>query len=793
MLIQSNLRFVLIGLIWLACCESFRWISFDKSLLKIKSNSPVLTHKSKLFMSHHSTSTSPVSLASNTTLPELQDFQTRKSYENLTIGFSQLQPFLKIAIPFFKDDEIAKKSLIAVGALTLLNAGISVAFSYISRDFYNALNIRDEGLFYEKIELFFAALIVAVPTTVFYRFSRAKLSIYWREALTAKVLDKYYSNRTFYIMEILKDVDNPDQRISADINSFTKSSLEFFITIFTAIIDLFSFSAILFQIYPGLFVGIVLYAGIGSIITSKLGRSLVALNYEKLENEANFRFSLFRTRENAEAIAFYDSDAKLEQKNIWGLFQEALETQLGIVLVERNLEYFTTSYRYIVQILPSLIVAPLYFSHQVELGAVSQSYGAFNHILGDFSIIINQFESLSAFSAGLTRLATFIDRIDLNQGWDIVPFEKLVESSLEQDGLKDIVNKKPLIEMRLSSEMNWKESPLDDKAPILLCQNLTILTPDASRTIVGADASSGLFDGINVSLFRGNRVLIVGASGSGKSSLVRAIAGLWQVGTGSVNWSKSVLSVQNDKNNDIMSETLRSSDENKIIPCAPKEIFFLPQKPYNLLSSLKEQIKYPNVRKTIRDDQKSIAVSGAVAGNDIYTKNGINRDRGKSLDSESVILDDGEDAEDDSYFLDILNKVRLGGLAARMGGGVGRESVGLRKCQDWSKVLSLGEQQRLAFARILYNRPSVIVLDEATSALDLSTEEAMYGLLEAMNATYVSVGHRPTLLRYHNLKLILNGIGKQPTVVPITDRDHPNDEIIDLTAVTVNQSKPSMQ
>ena len=213
----------------------------------------------------------------------------KNNVTDLALDFTQLEPFLKIAVPFFKQDKVARNSLIAVTALTLLNSGISVAFSYISRDFYNALNAHDEALFYEKIELFFAALVLAVPVSVYYRFVREKLAIYWRDALTKNVLDKYFSNRTFYIVETMRDVDNPDQRITEDIRRFTSTSLDFFITLFTSVIDLLAFSAILFQIYPGLFVAIVGYAGVGSLVTTKLGRSLVQLNYERLQREADFR------------------------------------------------------------------------------------------------------------------------------------------------------------------------------------------------------------------------------------------------------------------------------------------------------------------------------------------------------------------------------------------------------------------------------------------------------------------------------------------------------------------------
>ncbi len=591
---------------------------------------------------------------------------------NLQLDLGQLKPFLDIAVPFFKEDDTAKKSLIGVVALTLLNSGISVAFSYISRDFYNALNARDEPLFYEKIELFFAALVIAIPVSVFYRFLREKLSLYWREALTGRILERYYSNRNYYVIECLREVDNPDQRITEDVRAFTRTSLDFFISIFTATIDLFSFSAILYQIFPGLFFAIIGYAGAGSIITANLGRDLVAKNYNRLEREADFRFSLIRTRENAEAIAFYDPEAKLEQKTLGDFFKRVLDNQMDIINIQRNLEVFTTAYRYIPQILPSLIVAPLYFQHKIELGAISQSYGAFNHVLGDFSIIINSFEQLSAFSAGLTRLTTFFEKVSAD-GWEI------------EEG---------------ASSISIGPGNLNGDA-LLRCTDLSVLTPDGSRAIIG-DSSLGsdltLVDqarpttGINVQVNRGDKIIIVGNSGCGKSSLLRAISGLWKKGSGTITWSKDL------------------GEPSAAAEGAPPRVFFLPQRPYNLLGSLREQIMYPTVG-----------------------------------DSSST---------DDTYLLQLLEKVQLGDLAVKIGRG--DASQGLSAEVDWSKVLSLGEQQRLAFARVLYNRPEVVVLDESTSALPLKTEEAMYGLLRDMEASYLSVGHRPSLLQYHNKRLFLS-------------------------------------
>lgn len=605
--------------------------------------------------------------------------QTDDLSKNLTLGLSQLKPFLNIAIPFFKEDAKARNSLLGVGGMTLLNTGVSVAFSYISRDFYNALNARDEPMFYEKIELFFLALLVAVPVSVYYRFLREQLSLYWREALTSRALDAYFKDKKFYELEMIRDIDNPDQRIADDIRYFTRTSLDFFITLVTSIIDLFSFSAILFQIYPGLFAAIIAYAGVGSFLTSKIGGSLVELNYARLIKEANFRFSIIRTRENSESIAFYDSDAKSEKVNLWALFQEVVANQNDIINVRRNIESFTTAYRYLVQILPSLIVAPLYFQHQIELGAISQSYGAFNHILGDFSIIINQFESISAFTAGITRLSYFFDRLDV----PATPSSNFTVISATE------VSNNP--EFRTSSiqyrflEKQPEQAVIDgvsggrgqSDALMIRFSNVTVLTPDRHRVVIGAiprkssDSVSdkgNRFDGVDLDIFTGDSVLILGPSGCGKSSFLRATAGLWSGGFGSVTWYGH-----------------RPSDAST--NAESQQAFFLPQKPYSVVGSLRDQIRYP---ATLRVNSTA-------------------------------------DDESDELFLDLLKQVRLDSLALRTGDG--NSAIGLRAVRDWGKILSLGEQQRLAFARVLYNKPSVVFLDGTNPNYNLSI---IYNLISVL-------------------------------------------------------------
>lgn len=607
----------------------------------------------------------------------------------LTLNFDQIKPFLDIAVPYYKEDAKARSLLITVVLLTLLNSGVSVGFSYVNRDFYNALSARNEEEFYAKIVLFFGFLSLAVPLTVAYRFYREKLSLYWREGLTNKVLDQYCINKMFYNLEVSRDplFDNPDQRIAEDIRAFTRTSLDFFITLLSSFIDLLSFALVLININPTLFVTIILYSGFGSIVTSKLGQELVQLNYDRLQKEANFRFSLIRIRENAESIAFYDTSARGEMNFLMKNFNEIVSNQMGIINVQRNLEAFTTSYRYLVQVLPSLIVAPLYFKGLVELGTITQSYGAFNHILGDFSLIINQFESLSAFSAGLSRLGSFLDKLNAS---DTTVAYTLPKVHLQQRKLPDEV--------------------------LVRCSNLTLLTPDGSRTLIGGVQPKLMMviddtyqnQGINIEIKKNESILISGNSGAGKSSLLRCIAGLWATGNGSITWNSD------------------ADSDDKV----PIDVFFLPQKPYNLLGSLRQQIMYPLV----------IDASTYSSSNDV----------------EQI----------DNYLLEILKEVKLDNLADRM--CKGKPIKGLYKEKDWSKVLSLGEQQRLAFARVLYNKPKVVVVDEATSAMDVAAEEAMYKLLQSKGISYISVGHRPTLEKFHNRKLTITSPYADIAVAPLS-------------------------
>jgi putative ATP-binding cassette transporter len=542
------------------------------------------------------------------------------------------QRFWLLATPYWRSDEKWKAwGLLGLLVILLLaQTRFAVRFIEQTGEFTSALAARNEERFWDAIRLYLILLIAAVPVYALYYFVRDKLGIHWRRWLTNRFLDRYFSHRCFYELNGDPAIDNPDQRVAEDIATFTQRSLYFLLVIIASVLQLIAFSAVLWSISRELVLFLVVYAVAGTLVVVLIfGQKLMSLNFNQLRREADFRFSLVRVRENAESIAFYRGEDQ-EQKQAQRRFAKAFDNFNRLIRNQLALNLFQQAYNLLTLVIPSAIIASRVLSGELEVGRAVQAAGAFAAVLSAISLIVENFESLSRFAAGVDRLDTLAR---------VLPGQ----SGGQPQGKSTIRTM--------------------DAADITLA-GVTLHTPNDDRILI---------NNLSLTVKPGEGLMIVGESGSGKSSLLRAIAGLWRSGSGTI---------------------YRPPED---------DILFLPQQPYMLLGTLRSQLLYPNHDLPVSDEE----------------------------------------------LLDLLQQVNLPGLAARFGG--------LDVEMDWHKVLSVGEQQRLGFARLLLTRPLFAILDEATSALDSANEASLYRQLTATQTTLISVGHRSTILKYHKQVLELTG------------------------------------
>ncbi len=375
--------------------------------------------------------------------------------------------------------------LLAIFALSV--NGLNVLNSYIGRDLMTAIVAHDMAGFIRLMTIFVAVFVAMTAAAVLYRFSEERLGLLWRSWLTKRVTARYLDRRTYLRVRESDQIDNPDQRIAEDIRSFTTTTLSFALMFLNAILAVVSFSGVLWTISPLLFGAAVGYAAFGTLMTILLGRPLVWLNYAQSGLEADFRATLIHVRENAEWVAVSRREARLSQR-LLGRIDELVQNFRRITSVNRNLAFFTTGYNYLIQIIPTLVVAPQFIRGNVEFGTITQSAIAFTQLLGAFSLIVNQFGSLSSFAAVVARLAGFAETVE----------------TIDVD--------RPAIETVESGDRVAYEG----------------LTLRASQD------DGALLTGLSVSIPRGMRVLVTGPNEAARVALFRATAGIWSRGEGRI-------------------------------------------------------------------------------------------------------------------------------------------------------------------------------------------------------------------------------------------------------------------
>src|ERR1700704_4291011 len=316
--------------------------------------------------------------------------------------------------------------LLAVVAFNLGTVCTSVGINAWNRGFYNALQAFDRGEIFRQLGVFFFLGGLGITLSVYAVYLQQMLQIRWRRWLTQRYLNAWLANRAYYQLQLKNGIDNPDQRIAEDVNQFTNYVLTLSVGLLTSLVTLGSFLFILWGLsgpadiplgewgvvhIPGYLVwAALLYAGIGTWLTIKVGRPLIPLNFARQRFEADFRFSLVRMRENAESVALYGGE-RVELNVFNERFKSVFENFWQIMKRQKSLTWFTTGYAQVAIIFPVVAVAPRYFAKQIELGGLMQVVNAFSAVQSSLSFIITSYPDIAAWQAVTERLTGFEARL----------------------------------------------------------------------------------------------------------------------------------------------------------------------------------------------------------------------------------------------------------------------------------------------------------------------------------------------------------------------------------------------
>lgn len=553
--------------------------------------------------------------------------------------------------PYWNSEEkkSARLYLAAIITLTIAAVYMTLLLNEWFNSFYSALQNYDSGAVYRGLLRFTGLAFAHIAFAVYSYYLQQRLALRWRKWMTKNYLAKWTGQQMYYRLEMFSQgtADNPDQRISEDINLFTARTLSFmsgllrsattivcFIFVLWNLSEVLSFSAAgqEIHIYGYLVWTALAYSVFGTWITHKVGHRLVSLNYLQQKLEADFRFSMVRLRETAESVAFYNGAAK-EEAFLSNRFMTLLRNTLFIIKKQKQLSWLTNSYAQIAIIFPFVVAVPRYLSQNISLGGLMQIANCFGKVQDAMSYFVDVYASLAEWQSCAERLLSFDKHI--------AAIEKETE---EKSG--SLVREETHDRLRLA--------------------DVTISVPAMDEN----KRTREIISSASCTIKSGEHVILKGPSGSGKSTLLRTLAGFWPYVKGHISMP------------------------------APSEMMFIPQKPYIPMGTSAEAASYPL------------------------------------------------ETADEEILSSLLMECGLSHLMEKPDTEA-----------NWSHILSLGEQQKLAFVRVFLRKPKWVFLDEATSAMDEETEEKMYRLLTALpGTTVISIGHRSTLDKWHNRVLrIENG------------------------------------
>lgn len=314
------------------------------------------------------------------------------------------------SISVFLKSPYGGRAKLLLAVLMILMLGINamnVANSYVGRYFMSAIESRDHDGFVRHAWLYVAVFAGSTLVGVLFRFTEERLGLLWREHLTRRITRIYMDHGLYLHGNDEGAVTNPDQRMTEDVRQLTTTTLSFVLMVLNGTIAVISFSGVLWAISPKLFLVAVVYALAGSALTIWLGRPLIRLNYRQSDFEADFRTELIRVHENAREISGTGAEPDVKER-ITARIDNVVMNIRNIISINRNLNFFTSGYNYFIQLIPVLIVAPLFIRREVEFGVIGQAAMAFATLLGAFSLVITQFQAISSYATVMARLGEFV-------------------------------------------------------------------------------------------------------------------------------------------------------------------------------------------------------------------------------------------------------------------------------------------------------------------------------------------------------------------------------------------------